>query len=75
MNPDHGKAHINQNNGELIDILKDIAPSQEDTLSRCNFKNAKKGGYCGYIFRTIVTEEGVCYSFNAMNSREIYTNK
>lgn len=54
--------------------MKGIAPSLEDTVSRCDFSYNYTLG-CGDLFQTTITEEDVCYSFNAMNSRDIYTNE
>lgn len=62
-----GTAHTN---GTLFDIIKDIAPTYNDTMFYCKWRN--EDNFCDAFFRPILTEEGVCYTFNALNSRDIY---
>lgn len=56
-------------NTSIYDELKEMAPTLEDTVPWSIFT----GGTSEYV--SIVTEEGLCFSFNALNSNDIYTDK
>lgn len=58
---------------EIYDIVRDLAPSLNDTMYYCKWRNEFND--CNAIFLPILTEEGICYTFNALNSRDIYTNE
>lgn len=67
-NFDIGKNHTNRT---IFDVIQDVAPSFNDTMFFCKWRNDYPR--CSDIFRPVLTEEGVCYTFNALNSRDIYT--
>lgn len=58
---------------EFFDILKEVAPALVDTINFCKWRDHLSD--CRDLFQRIITEEGVCYTFNAINSRDIYTNQ
>ncbi|XP_055305980.1 pickpocket protein 28-like [Sitodiplosis mosellana] len=58
--------------GEWIyDIFSDMAPSLHHTLNHCTWQD--KDRPCGEIFVPVLTENGLCFTFNSINSHEIYT--
>ena len=60
--------------GEWIyGIFGDVAPSLNDTLTHCMWLN--KDGPCAKMFVPVLTENGLCFTYNALNSHEIYTNE
>lgn len=61
------------NNGSIYEIIDDIAPSMDDVLNFCEWRGMTKS--CSDVFSKIFTENGLCYQFNGLNSREIYTEK
>lgn len=58
-------------NASIYDIIQDIAP--KDPMLKCNWQH--KSYNASEIFSPILTKEGVCFTFNALNSRDIYTNQ
>lgn len=58
---------------EIFKTIRDVAPGFNDTMFFCKWRN--ENNYCTAFFQPILTEEGVCYTFNIQNSREIYTDQ
>lgn len=59
-------------NTSIYDIIQDIAPN--DTMSGCYWQYTAYWHSCE-LFRPILTKEGLCFTFNALNSRDIYTDQ
>lgn len=57
----------------IDDIITDIAPSFEDTVVKCKWKNRNVSP--ASLFVPVLTPVGLCFSFNAVNSQEIYTDE
>ncbi|XP_031636172.1 pickpocket protein 28-like [Contarinia nasturtii] len=55
-------------NESMYNTLRDIAPNLEVFLCRWHFKDCIKN------FKPMFTEKGLCFTFNALNSHEIYTD-
>lgn len=60
-------------NGSIYSIIEQMAPTLNDTLLGCMWQYSL--GRCSDLFVPILTEEGVCFAFNALNSHEIYTTE
>lgn len=56
----------------MLEIIRDMAPSFADTMFQCKFLDESD---CEKLFYPIITEEGLCYSFNALSLSEIATDK
>ena len=61
-----------QMNGSFTDILKRIAIPFNDTFLRCKWRGMKKN--CEDLFTELITDEGVCFTFNMMKYQDFYKN-
>ncbi|XP_055325779.1 pickpocket protein 28-like isoform X2 [Sitodiplosis mosellana] len=50
----------------------EIAPDLSDVVFWCTWRGAN---FCVFSLSTVITAEGVCFAFNALNSNEIYTEE
>lgn len=65
-------------NASIFETFEEMAPILNDTLRVCAMKDDDTDDTddtCSRLFVPIPTEEGLCFSFNALNSDEIYTDK
>lgn len=61
---------VNHTGNDIIDTLREIAAKFDDTMFVCKFRNQIRS--CDDYFQEIMTEEGLCFTFNVLNSKEIY---
>lgn len=47
-----------------------MAPTFNDTMFFCKFRNVEQP--CNKLFTEIMTEEGLCFTFNTLSSSELY---
>lgn len=47
-----------------------MAPTLSEVLYGCEWKNQRKN--CSLLFSTILTDEGYCFTFNFLNSSEVF---
>lgn len=60
-------------NDNIYSVIKSIAPTLADTIFKCEFLHQSVP--CSTLFAPILTEEGLCFAFNALNSHEVYTDE
>lgn len=53
-----------------IEYLKKFAPPIDDIMDFCDF--GKKELSCEEIFSEIITEEGLCYTFNTLDTIDLF---
>lgn len=60
-------------NESIYDEIVDVAPSLNQTLLACVwlYQNVP----CETLFAPLLGEEGLCFTFNSINSQEIYTDE
>lgn len=59
----------------IFNVIEEMAPDLNDTLRVCLWKEDGDDDTCSQLFIPILTEDGLCFSFNALNSNETYTDK
>jgi acid-sensing ion channel, other len=58
---------------DCVKNLKEIAGPLEEMLLYCSYRN--DNGLCTEFFEEIITEEGLCYTFNALRMTDIYRDE
>jgi acid-sensing ion channel, other len=58
------------NHDEIIAQLKNISLRMLESTIFCQWNNVVYG--CDHLLTEIITEEGVCYTFNVLNSSDFY---
>ncbi|KAK9709693.1 Amiloride-sensitive sodium channel [Popillia japonica] len=57
----------------VVDFYKEVAPTFQETLWVCLWQSQNET--CVTLFNPILTEEGICYTFNMLDRDEIFTNE
>jgi acid-sensing ion channel, other len=55
---------------QIVPILRQITVSLNETTLFCKWRNSI--GPCTEFFTEIITEEGFCYTFNVLDSSELF---
>lgn len=55
---------------EIVQTLKDLSPKLDEILFQCKWRNAPDT--CQELFSPILTEEGMCFTFNTLNAQEMF---
>ncbi|XP_037032181.1 pickpocket protein 28-like [Bradysia coprophila] len=61
----------NFTDSSITDLLRDTAPSSNDTLFVCKIRDIYED--CQPYFHEIMTEDGLCFTFNTLNGSELFT--
>lgn len=57
----------------IVETLFNMSIKIEDSMHYCEWRSDDID--CRNLFRPILTEDGFCFTFNSLNSRDIYTEK
>lgn len=63
----------NTTDASIVQTLHDMSLKLNDSIEDCKWRNKNKK--CSELFRPILTEDGICFTFNSLNSQDIYTEK
>lgn len=55
---------------DIINMFRFLAPTFNETMFLCKFRNDFQP--CHDMFREVITDEGLCFTFNMLNSQELY---
>ncbi|XP_030040427.2 pickpocket protein 28 [Manduca sexta] len=71
---DHLAPSIGRNFSEGADItnnIKMVSPTLTDVFFECTWKDTPVDN-CSMLFSPVVTEEGICYTFNTLRAEELF---
>lgn len=60
-------------NESVYKLIHDMAPAFYDTMFFCMWQT--KARSCMETFVPVITELGLCYAFNMLNSWDVFTNE
>lgn len=70
--PNYVKFNDTFTNDTIYDTIQEMAFEYPKDIEGCSFKGVKS---CTDLLQPLMTEDGLCFTFNALNSHEIYTNE
>ncbi|KAK3911819.1 Pickpocket protein 28 [Frankliniella fusca] len=59
-------------NDSALEFLREVAPTLDEIVEECYWQHMPFN--CSEYFKEVVSEEGVCFTFNGLSSLELYTN-
>lgn len=57
----------------FYEIAKQYAPALSNTLVKCEWRRRNRN--CSELFHEVLTDEGICFSFNYLNASELYNEE
>lgn len=63
----------NFTNESIYKSIEDITPTIHELTEMCQWGEIT--GKCSHLLEPIMTEDGICFTFNALNSHEMYTDE
>lgn len=60
-------------NDSVYSLIEEMAPTCNETLSNCEWRG--ENHLCTNLFQPILTDRGICFTFNALNSHDIYSEE
>lgn len=58
---------------DILNTLREMSLTLNDTIFNCSW--LYNSDDCEDDFKAILTEEGICFTFNALNSQDVYTDE
>lgn len=66
-------AYIISANCYLLIYFLQVAPNVSEVFESCSWRGDTVD--CTYIFKIVLTAEGVCFNFNALAASEMFTDR
>lgn len=66
-------SQLKSQENDVIISLETMANPMQDIFSRCRY-GSRQFCDCKHLFQKVITDEGVCYTFNMLDQDELYTD-
>lgn len=60
-------------NESIYSLIQEITPNFDDLIVHC--VSDAFPGKCSDVVAPVLTDEGICFTFNGLNSHDIYTDQ
>ncbi|XP_069695430.1 pickpocket protein 28-like isoform X2 [Periplaneta americana] len=63
---------LNHTNERALEYIGKVAPKLEEVIKNCKWREEMKN--CSNLFSSVLTDDGLCYTFNTLAARDLLTS-